>query len=136
MREFHHKFSRRGLTILETGIAAVIFAIAAVALAGLFSNAQESSARATKRLAATTLATRYIEEAVETARFGGTPTADSGTFLVRTVRRGNESQASFQWQRTVTALANGVQDVVVTVTWEWASQPQSVVREVLVFPTS
>lgn len=127
------KTSQAGLTLLETVLASVIFAVAAVALGGLFSAAQTSSARSTKRLTATTLASRYIEEAVDAARFGGIPSADNGTFLVRSVRRGNDSQSEFQWQRTVTPIGNGVHDVNVTVTWEYASQPYTVNREVLVY---
>lgn len=130
-RPFSQK-SCRGLTLLETGIAAMVFAIAVVSFAALFSNAQASSARSIKRLAGTTLASRYLEEAVEAAKFGAVPTPDNGTFSVRTIRRGQEQLSEYTWARTVTAMANDVHDVVVTVSWEYASETQTVTREVLV----
>lgn len=123
-----------GLTLLETGIAAFIFAIAAMSLGALFSNAQSSTTRATQRLVANTLATRYIEEAVEAGKFGAVPSPGAGTFDVRTVRRGNDYQVEYRWTRTVTGLPSGVYDVVVTVEWDYASTNYSVTREVLVHP--
>lgn len=126
------KLASRGLTLLETGIAAFVFAIAVISFAALFSNAQASSARSIKRLAGTTLASRYLEEAVEEARFGAIPTPDNGTFTVRTIRRGQEQLSEYTWTRTVTTLPNDIHDVVVTVSWEYSSEPQTITREVLV----
>ena len=126
---------RRGLTLLETLLAAVIFAVATIALSALFSSAQLSTVRATKRLAATTLASRYLEESIESGKFGIVPVADNGVFAVRMIRRGVESTSNYQWRRTVTSMPNGVYDVVVQVDWQHGDVDYNESREVLVYPS-
>lgn len=135
-RPYDKSRSRAGLTLLETLIAAVIFAIGTVSLAALFSGADRASLRNTQRLCAQNFASQLIEEAVDDAKTGVVPKPDAGTFSSRTVRRGAENVIEYEYEVTVDDLALGVRDVHVVVRWSYQQQQFEIQREVLVCPVS
>ena len=125
---------RRGLSLLETIIASVIFAVVAVSLAVLFGSANQGTVRGVYKLGANTLATSLVEQAFEEAKSGSVPQAATGVFEVKTIRRGAESTMDLNYQVTVTSVNVGLYDVLVRVFWTYRDQAFQVEREILVSP--
>lgn len=135
-KPYARRVSRAGLTLLETLLAAVIFAVGTVSLAALFVGAERATLRNTQRLCADNFASLLIEEAVDDAKTGIVPKPDSGTFSSRTVRRGAENVIDYQYVVTVDDLPAGVRDVHVVVRWSYQQEQFEIEREVLVCPVS
>ncbi len=126
----------RAFTLLETVVATVIFSTAVVSLALLFSGAHHGTRRSLNHLCASSLAQRFVEEAVEDGAHGVTPKASSGTVDVASVRRGASAKTSYDYRVTVSNHAPRLYDVWVEVQWTYQDKPFRLVREVLVSPRS
>lgn len=135
-RPYWRRLSRAGLTLLETLLAAVIFAVGTVSLAALFVGAERATLRNTQRLTADNFASLLIEEAVDDGKAGIVPKPDNGTFSSRTVRRGAENVIEYHYEVTVDNLALGVRDVHVVVRWTYQQEHFEIEREVMVCPVS
>ena len=125
---------KRGLSLLETVIASVIFAIVAVSLSLLVGSSHQGTVKGVYKLSANSLATSLVEQAFEEGRAGGVPTDGNGTFEVKTVRRGAESTLALNYEVTVNPANAGLYDVVVRVFWSYQDQDFEIEREVLVSP--
>jgi hypothetical protein len=123
-----------GLALLETIIAAVIFAIVAVSLAVLFGSSHHGTLRGLHKIGANSLASDLVEQAIEDARYGVVPANDNGTFQLKTVRRGAESHMDMNYDVAVSVVSVGVYDVMVRVDWTYQDQDFTIEREVLVSP--
>jgi Tfp pilus assembly protein PilV len=128
------RYSRRGLSLLETLLAAVLFAIATLAVGALFRAAELSTLRNSQRQCAESFVSQLIEETIDDGQAGIVPKEETGAYTARTVRRGAETVTSYDFEVTVDDLPAGVRDVLVTVSWSHGEQRMSVTREVLVCP--
>lgn len=124
----------RGLSLLETVIASVIFAVVAVSLSLLMGSSHQGTVKGVYKLSANSLATGLVEQAFEEGRAGSVPIDGRGTFEVKTVRRGYGSTLTLNYEVTVNPANAGLYDVVVRVFWSYQGQDFEVQREVLVSP--
>lgn len=127
--------SHSGFTLLETVLAAVLFAVATIFLSTLFTNAQRGSARSNQRFVANALASRYVETAVSEGKVGMVPAAATGQVTVNATRRGHQMSVVYDWQVNVNSVADELHSVTVSVSWIYQGEKQTVLREVLVHPT-
>lgn len=121
---------------METLLAALLFSLAVVSAAGAITAANHHSARSSQRLAGELLATRFVESAIDEAKAGAVPKPETGTYEIRTVRRGAENKVVYTYEVTVDDTAAGLKDVTIKVVWIYQGQEQSIFREVLVYPVS
>lgn len=106
---------KRGLTVIETLIAATVFLTAIVVLVGLF----PSSARAVRQAQGHTLATHFAERELEICRAQSFDTlADrTNTYTLEVENNGATEQLTFDTEITINDVRPGLRRIVVTVNW-------------------
>lgn len=105
----------RGLTVIETLIAATVFLTAIVVLVGLF----PSSARAVRQAQGQVLATHYAERELEISRATSFDTlADrTNSYTLTVENNGASEELTFNTSVTVSNVRPGLKRIAVRVDW-------------------
>lgn len=108
--------ARGGFTLLENMMALSLLALSFLFVASVFPASNRSLEHSTHRLAASFVAATQLENA--RAQAYSALAGDSGSTPFTATAGGHaEAPTTFKWTTTVTTVATGLKDVVVTVTW-------------------
>lgn len=122
---------QQGFSLLESVIAATVFALGATFVAGLWPTLTRANLASRNKFIAVHLATRVLEHYSQEAKGGVTPVAETGDFKVTTVANSVQTETTYHYEVTVNALAPRLSDVLVTVSWRYQDQQHDTRQEIV-----